>query len=162
MRSLIGCDESVFRSTFASMDKNIDNKITRDELVAFVEQANETASEASLKQLLMLVDEASYSDGEEGQGDGAMTLKELNRAIKENDEVRQLIISTPSLHSLLAPATRNSAFKAIDRDGNNKVRTAFGIFSYFNLCLSVTNASIVVATLQSESTVAILLTQFLI
>jgi Ca2+-binding EF-hand superfamily protein len=123
LRSLIGCSEDVFRSAFANMDKDGDKQISRSELVAFVEEANGTASEASLKQLFMLVDGARYSDDEDGPGgDGAMTLKELNRAIKEDEEVRQLILSTPALRSLLAPATRKTTFKAMDRDNNGKVR----------------------------------------
>ncbi len=134
LRPLIGCSEDVFRSAFANMDKDGDNLISRSELVAFVEEANATASEASLKQLFMLVDGASYSDDEDGQGgDGSMTLNELNHAIKEDEEVRQLILSTPALRSLLAPATRKTTFKAMDLDNNGRVRALFFLVTSFSL-----------------------------
>ena len=68
------------------MDRDRDNLISRDELVAFAEHANEAASESSLRQLFMLVNSARLDD-EEGshKGESVMTLDGLNLRIKEDD-----------------------------------------------------------------------------
>ncbi len=120
LRPMLSFDESVFRQTFKSMDTNQDHKISRAELVQFAEQANRLAEQDSLKQLLLLCD-TGEGDDDTTSADGAITMGELEWAIKNDEEVRHLLRSMPALHPLLAPGSRTTTFKAIDRDGNNKV-----------------------------------------
>lgn len=65
--------------------------------------------------------DTGIGDDDTTEADGTLTMGELEYAIKTNDEVKDLLNTTPSLAPLLLPSTRKSAFKAIDANGDLKL-----------------------------------------
>ena len=68
--------------------------------------------EATARTLFDLVDK---------DGSGAISRKELRKALRSNKDVNRLCRETPSLNALLKPTTFRRAFNAIDVDGSGEV-----------------------------------------
>ena len=120
LKPLLNVSSDELNEIIINMDSNQNNIITKDEFMTFMNAALERDQLDVLKQLFLMVDTGSGDDNTTS-ADGVLTMGELEYAIKTNNEVKDLIQTTPSLLPLLLPSTRASSFKAIDSNHDTRI-----------------------------------------